>query len=89
MVANAHHLPDPDGMKIFDRAYLVGVSVFVILLNILPLLQFSVHGIPEIEYCQGQEDPNHQTFPTLMVTAAVFGFLFFRISLDWSCSFEN
>lgn len=75
MVANAHHEPDPEEMKIFDRGYLVGVSFFVILLIILPLLQFSVHGIPEIEDCLGQGD--HQTFPTLMVTAAVFGFLFF------------
>ena len=75
MVANAHHEPDPEEMKIFDRGYLVGVSIFVILLNILPLLQFSVHGIPDIEDCRGQG--YHQTFPTLMVIAAVFGFLFF------------
>ena len=75
MVANAHHQSDPDEMKIFDRVYLVGVSVFIILLNILPPLQFSVHGIPDVDVCLGQGDPN--SFPTLMVTAAVFGFLFF------------
>ena len=78
MVANAHHLPDPDGMKTFDRGYLLGVSVLVILLNLLPLLQFSVHGIPEIEDCLGQEG-DHQSFPTLMVTAAVLCFLFFIV----------
>ena len=78
MVANAHQLPDPDEMKTFDRGYLLGVSLFVILLNLLPLLQFSVHGIPEIEDCSRQEG-DHQTFPTLMVTAAVFGFLFFIV----------
>ena len=76
MVANAHHLQDPDGMRTFDRGYLLGVSLFVILLNLLPLLQFSVHGIPEIDDCLRQEG-DHQSFPTLMVTAAVFGFLFF------------
>ena len=65
-------------MKTFDRGYLLGVSLFVILLNLLPLLQFSVHGIPEIEDCSRQEG-DHQTFPTLMVTAAVFGFLFFIV----------
>ena len=79
MVANAHNEPDPEGMKIFDRGYLVGVGIFIILLNILPLLQFWVHGIPEIEDCRGQGDPDQKSFPTLMVTAAVFGFLFFIV----------
>ena len=52
MVANAHHEPDPEETKISDLGYLVGVIFFVILLTILPLLQFSVHGIPEIGDCQ-------------------------------------
>ena len=75
MVANAHHEQDPEGMKIFDRGYLVGVSIFVILLNILPPIQFSVHGIPDISYCLGEG--GDQSFATLMVIAAVLCFLIF------------
>ena len=54
-MANAHQDPDSDGMRIFDRGYLVGVSGFIIAFIALPLTKYSVQGIGIIDLCQGKE----------------------------------
>ena len=53
MVANAHQDPGPEGIYIFNMAYLVGVAGFTIVLSTMPIVQHAVHGLIFIDYCQG------------------------------------
>ena len=51
MVANAHLEQEPEGKRVFDIGYLVGVVGLLVVVIPLPLMIYYVNGIPFIERC--------------------------------------
>ena len=51
MVANAHQEQEPEGKRVFDIGYLVGVVGLLVVMIPLPLMIYYVNGIPFIERC--------------------------------------
>ena len=51
MVANAHQEQEPEGKRVFDIGYLVGVVGLLVVMIPLPLMIYHVNGIPFIERC--------------------------------------
>ena len=74
MVANAHQEQEPEGKRVFDIGYLVGVVGLLVVMIPLPLMIYYVNGIPFIERCL-DADTRHadtrQTDPGMLRVAVI------------------
>ena len=74
MVANVQQ--GPEGTKITDVGYLAGVAAFLLALLPLPLLEYTVHGLPYITKCQSEEElPTRKSI--ILIIGLAFCILFF------------
>ena len=68
MVANAHQEQEPEGKRVFDIGYLVGVVGLLVVVISLPPMIYYVNGIPFIERCQ---DADTQTDHGILRVAVI------------------
>ena len=72
MVANAHQDQGPEGKKIFDAGYLIGVIGVITVITVIPILKFTLQetGIPFFQLCLGK------VLPLILIIFLVLGFIF-------------
>ena len=78
MVANAHQEQEPEGKRVFDIGYLVGVVGLLVVVIPLPLMIYYVNGIPFIERCLDadtrQTDPGMLRVTVIALSLSAFTF---------------
>ena len=78
MVANAHQDQGPEGKKIFDAGYLIGVIGVITVITVIPILKFSLQetGIPFYQLCLGNESKEPKVLTLILIVFLVLGFIF-------------
>ena len=77
MVSNAHQDTEPEAKKLFNIGYLAAVSGFLLIALIMPVVQYSTHGIQTIQLCLREEDkPDKLPFGLVEIATASIVLIF-------------
>ena len=70
MVSNAHQDTESEAKKLFDIGYLAAVSGFLLIPLIMPVVQYTMHGIQTIALCLREEEKLLVSFDLLKISTA-------------------
>ena len=76
MVSNAHQDTESEAKKLFDIGYLAAVSGFLLIPLIMPVVQYTMHGIQTIALCLREEEKLPVSFDLLKISTASITLIF-------------
>ena len=83
MVSNAHQDTEPEAKKLFDIGYLAAVFGFLLIPLVMPVVQYTMHGIETIALCLREEEKLPVSFDLLKIsTASIFLIFTFTVLIS-------